>query len=427
VTERPNIVLVMTDQQRMDSLACYGNRFTETPNTSAMAAAGMRFDAALTPWPVCTPARGTCWTGLYPTAHGLIDNLYGVDNAFATHARVRETVWDRLRGAGYSTAHFGKWHLGEAQPPFFDHWEESFNSRRGHWIDGRLDGTYRPDRATDAACRYIAARSGQTQPFAMVLSFYPPHDPYSAPARFYAPYRGRGVPFAGYYASVSALDHNLGLLRATIATAGLGPRTVVIYFSDHGDTFWYRREGEHKFVCTDDALRIPLLIEGPGVATGGSCPLPVGLQDLAPTLEALAGLAPSGHGASLVPLLGGGRPAGWRRGFYVQNVTHVSGIVQRAWRTDRWKLIVAANGAHELYDLAADPEEELNIFLTPRPDGGFERFTHYPDHAREIDALAAGMEREAARIGDGEGQAMVAAMRAGLGPRLAALGAAPSG
>ena len=290
IPSRPNIVLVMTDQQRMDSLACYGNRFTETPETSRMAANGLCFDAALTPWPVCTPARATAWTGTYPSTHRVIDNLYGVDNAFATHSAVKTTVFDTLQSAGYATAHFGKWHLGEAPPPFFDHWEESFNSRKGHWIDGKLDGTYRPDRATDAATAWIAGRAGQDRPFALLLSFYPPHDPYSAPARFYAPYRGKGVPFAGYYAAVSALDHNLGRVRGALAAAGLTENTVVLYFSDHGDTFWYRREGEHKFVCHDDAIRIPLLAEGPGIAAGSRSAAAVGLQDLAPTMLDLAGV-----------------------------------------------------------------------------------------------------------------------------------------
>ena len=420
----PNIVLVMTDQQRMDSLACYGNCFTRTPETSRMAGQGLCFDTALTPWPVCTPARATAWTGVYPTRHGVIDNLYGVDNAFATHSRVPTTVFDRLKSAGYRTAHFGKWHLGERQPPFFDHWEESFNSRRGHWIDGKLDGEYRPDRATDAAVRWIGDRGGDDRPFAMVLSFYPPHDPYSAPLRFYEPYRGRGVPFAGYYAAVSALDHALGRVRDALAEAGLAEDTVVVYFSDHGDTFWYRREGEHKFVCTDDALRIPLIVEGPGIAPGTRCAAPVGLQDLAPTMLELAGLdpPPETQGRSLVPLLRGQEPGDWRGGFYVQNVTHVSKLRQRAWRTDDRKLIVSEDGAHEFYDLQADPEEELNVFLTPREDGGFERFTHYPDFAREIDALAADMMAEAKRLDDGEGEALIAAIREELAPRLAALG-----
>lgn len=417
---KPNIVIVMTDQQRMDSLACYGNCFTQTPETSEMASQGMCFDTALTPWPVCTPARATAWTGTYPSRHRVIDNLYGVDNAFASHSEIPLTVFDRLRSAGYTTAHFGKWHLGEAHPPFFDHWEESFNSRRGHWIDGKLDGEYRPDRATDAAIRWLASRSGQDSPCAMVLSYYPPHDPYSAPLRFYEPYRGRGVPFAGYYAAVSALDHNLGRVRGAIRDAGLRDNTVVIYFSDHGDTFWYRREGEHKFVCTDDSLRIPMIVEGPGIAPGARCGAAVGIQDLAPTLLELADQpVPSEiQGRSLVPLLHGQTPPDWRSGFYVQNITHISGLHQRAWRNSEWKLIVSDNGAHELYNLTLDPEEELNVFVTPRDDGGFERFTHYPDFAPTIDQLAGDMLAEAERLGDEEGVALIVGMRTRLAARL---------
>ncbi|MEZ5863097.1 MAG: sulfatase-like hydrolase/transferase [Geminicoccaceae bacterium] len=424
MSTRPNIVLVLTDQQRRDTLATYGNRFTETPAADAMAAAGMTFENAYTPWPVCTPARGTMWTGVYPHAHGLIENLYGVDDAFATHCTTHETVWAQLQRAGYLTAHFGKWHLGEKQPPFFDVWEESFNSRRGHWLDGKLDGEYRPDRQTDAATAFIAGQRHADRPFAMVLSFYPPHDPYSAPARFYAPYRGRGVPFAGYYAAVSALDHNLGRVRQALRDAGLAANTIVIFYSDHGDTFWYRPEGEHKFVCHDDAIRIPFLAEGPGIAPGSRAAAAIGLQDLTPTMLEIAGAPlPEGlHGRSLLKLLRGEADAGRPVDAYVENITHKSRIHQRAIRTDRWKLIASANGAHELFDLAADPEEELNIYLTPRDDGGFERFKHYPDQAPVIAGLCERMAAEAARIGDAEGLEIIGRVQADIGPRLAALG-----
>ncbi len=424
MSTRPNIVLVLTDQQRRDTLSAYGNRFTETPAADAMAAGGMTFENAYTPWPVCTPARGTMWTGVYPHAHGLIENLYGVDDAFASHCTSHETVWAQLQRAGYLTAHFGKWHLGEKHPPFFDVWEESFNSRKGHWLDGKLDGEYRPDRQTDAAAAFIARQQDAEQPFAMVLSFYPPHDPYSAPARFYEPYRGRGVPFAGYYAAVSALDHNLGRVRQALRDAGLAGNTIVIFYSDHGDTFWYRPEGEHKFVCHDDAIRIPFLAEGPGIAAGSRNAAAIGLQDLTPTMLEIAGAPlPDGlHGRSLLPLLRGEADSGRPASAYVENITHKSRIHQRAIRTDRWKLIASANGAHELFDLQADPEEELNIYLTPRDDGGFERFKHYPDQAPVIADLCERMTEAAARIGDAEGQEIIGVVQADIAPRLAALG-----
>ncbi len=423
MAKRPNIVLVCTDQQRMDSLACYGNRFVSSPGTDAMAAAGMAFDRAFTPWPVCTPARGTMWTGVYPHAHGVIDNVYGVDNAFATQATFKQTVFERLQAGGYLTAHFGKWHLGEAHPPFFDVWEESFNSRQGHWIDGKLDGEYRPDRCTDAAIAFLERQADGDKPFAAVISYYPPHDPYSAPKRFYEPYRGKGVPFAGYYAAVSALDEDLARIRAALEATGLKDNTVVIYYSDHGDTFWYRREGEHKFVCFDDAIRIPFLVEGPGIAAGSRSVAPVGLQDLTPTMLDFAGLPVPDtlHGRSIRPILSGATPADWRDDYYVETITHISKIEQRSVRTERWKLIASASGAHELYDLEADPEEELDVFVTPRPDGGFERFKHYPDHAPVIAELAGRLRRNAEAIGDTRGVELAGDVDAAIKDRLAAL------
>ncbi len=416
----PNIILVCADQQRMDSLACYGNRFISSPGTSAMAANGMVFDRAFTPWPVCTPARGTMWTGLYPHAHGLINNLYGVDNAFATHANVKQTVFDRLQQAGYLTAHFGKWHLGEIRPPFFDVWEECFNSRVGHWVDGKLDGTYRPDLATRRSIEFLESPRAAERPFVMVQSYYPPHDPYSAPKRFYEPYRGRGIPFAGYYAAVSALDHNLAAIRDALARTGLAGNTYLIYYSDHGDTFFYRPDGEHKFVCFDDAIRIPFIVEGPGIARGSRSAAAIGLQDLTPTLLDLAGApVPGGlHGSSLRPILLGATPAGWRDDYFVENITHLSKTAQRSLRTEHWKLIASASGQHELYDLAADPEEELDVFLTPRDDGGLERFKNYPDYAPVIADLAARMRRAAAAIGDGDGVALADRVNAAIAARL---------
>lgn len=392
MTDRPNFVLIFSDQHRADALGCAGSAFVQTPCLDRLAAEGTRFDQAFTPWPVCTPARASLWTGTYPTTHGIIDNVYDIDNAFESVGRIKTTVFDRLRAAGYLTAHFGKWHLGEAQPPFFDIWEESFNSRKGHWMDGKLDGRYRPDVQTDASIAFLRRHAEEPDgaPFVMVQSYYPPHDPYTAPARFYAPYRDKGVPFAGYYAAVSALDWNVGRIVETLEQTGLRQNTVVIYFSDHGDTFFYRPEGEHKFVCTEDAIRVPLIVSMPGgIATGAVSDKPVGLQDIAPTLLDLADARPLEpcHGRSLKPLLSGQPVPNWRRGHYVQNITHVSQIEQRAWRSDGWKLIASADGEHALYNLSADPEEELNVFATPREDPGFDRYKHYGSHADVVAAL----------------------------------------
>ena len=419
MNKRPNIVLICTDQQRMDSLACYGNQFVKSPNIDRFAKGATRFTQAFTPWPVCTPARATMWTGVYPHLHGVIDNVYGVEDAFASHSKIKATAIDAIHQAGYLTAHFGKWHLGDRQPASFDIWEESFNSRQGHWIDGLREGIYRPDQQTNACVRFLETQQGGTQPFLMIQSYYPPHDPYTAPAKYYEHYRGRGIPFAGYYAAVTALDACTGKILDALDRTGHRENTIVIYFTDHGDTFWYRKEGEHKFVCFDDAIRIPFLVRGPNVVSGAIRDEHIGLQDISPTIMDYAGVSPSPdmHGMSLRPLLEG-RTVPWREGFYVQNITHVSSIVQRCIRTQEWKLIAAENGEHQLFDLITDPEEELDIFLTPRPDPGFERYKHLPDHATVIKTLCDQMEAEATRISDAIGLKLATMVRAAIAPRL---------
>src|SRR5262245_12293272 len=158
----PNILLIMADMQRSDALGCYGNVFVQTPNIDRLAGAGIRFTSCFTPFPLCTPARATLWTGVYPHAHNVIGNVYGVGNAFSAFGHVRTLVFDRLKAAGYATAYFGKWHLGEENPGCFDVWK-AHNSLGGHWVDGRQamqGGIYLADRETDEGIAFLRERKG---------------------------------------------------------------------------------------------------------------------------------------------------------------------------------------------------------------------------------------------------------------------------
>ncbi|MEO1016226.1 MAG: sulfatase-like hydrolase/transferase, partial [Pseudomonadota bacterium] len=316
MTNRPNIIVIMPDQQRADTLGCYGNKFTETPNLDRLAGRGVVFDRAFTPYPICTPARCTMWTGMYPHGHGITWNFYGVDNLFEEQATQKTTVFDLLKDAGYLNAYFGKWHLGEKPNPAFDVWD-AFNSRGGHWVDGRQsfqDGVWKPAAQTDACIAFLESEQAQSdQPFIMVQGYYPPHQPYTAPLEFYEPYRGKGVPCAGYYASVTGLDFHTGRILETLERTGLKDNTVFIYLSDHGDTFNYREGSKNKFVCHDDAIRIPFLLSWPnGAPSGTRVKAPIGLQDLAPTILDLADAETPDwmHGRSILPLLSGD-DAGW--------------------------------------------------------------------------------------------------------------------
>lgn len=406
---RPNFVLIMADQQRWDTLGCYGNSFVVTPNLDALAAGGMRFTRAFTPYPVCTPARTTMWTGVYPHVHGLVENVYQQDDALAETARVKRTVFHELAEAGYDCAYFGKWHLGDLNPGPFSVWE-AFNSRGGHWADGRQasqGGTYRPDVQTEDCIRFLESRKAGDKPFMMVQGFYPPHNPFTAPEAFYAPYRGKGVPFAGYYAACSALDACVGRIVAALEATGQRENTVIVYFADHGETFNYREDSKHKFVCFEEAIRIPFVLDWPGrVTPGRAVDAPVGLEDLMPTVLDLAGLPRPAllQGASLAPWLQG-TPSGWREDYYVQNRTHGNGYHQRALRTDKWKLILSEGGPSSLFDLATDPEEELDLFDVPHEDI-HDQYRHYPSHRPVINELATRLAERARSIGDQHGIAI---------------------
>jgi arylsulfatase A-like enzyme len=403
VPDRPNLVLIMSDQQRYDSLQCNGNKFAETPCLDELATEGARFTKCFTPWPVCTPARASMWTGVYPHAHGVIENVYGIDNALQTVSRVPTTVFDLLKRAGYTTAYFGKWHLGEKNPGVFDVWD-GFNSLGGHWVGGITDGQYKPDVQTDRCIEYLRSVAKRRQPFVMVQGYYPPHDPFTAPRRFYEPYRRKGVPFPGYYAAVSNIDYNTGRIVRAIDELGLKENTMIVFFSDHGETFLYREEGEHKFVCHDESIRVPMIVRWPGHVRPGMVLDPiVGLEDLMPTMLDVAGCPRPEylHGRSIRPSLEGGA-LGPRDAYYVENVTHRSRYVQRCIRTDDWKLILSQNGPHSLYNLVDDPEEELDVFDTPRDDS-MKQFAHLPSYRLQIRQLAAIMRAHAQRLDDAIG------------------------
>ncbi len=402
---KPNIIFIMTDQQRWDSLACNGNDFASTPNIDALAAQGVRCTNSFTPWPVCSPARATVWTGVYPHKHKVQFNVYGIENAFEEYSDVKTTLFHILRDTGYKTAYFGKWHLGEGDPGMFDVWR-GFNSLGGHWVDAKPNGVYKPDQQTDQLIDFMGSSAKSDRPFFATIGYYPPHDPYTAPERFYALYRNRGVPYAGYYAAVSAIDHCVGRIITTLTELGIAENTIVLYFSDHGDTFFYREEGEHKFVCHEEAIRVPLIVKWPERIQGDSVlPQVVGLQDLMPTvLDWIELEIPEGlHGSSFAPLLDGDG-SNWREHYYVQNITFTSKYPERCIRSKDWKLILNTLSRKRpsrnlLYNLGKDPEEELNIYDTPREDK-HDRFRHVTPSTETIAELAHKLRAQARQIKD---------------------------
>ena len=254
-------------------------------------------------------------------------------------------------------------------------------------------------------CAYLRQHAEDTQPFCVVQSYYPPHEPYTAPKRYVDVYRGKGIFRPGYYAAVTAIDDCVGQILATLDEMGVRENTVVLYTSDHGEHFNYRAKN-NKTTGHDDSIRIPMILSWPGtlpaarVVQGAA-----GLEDVVPTLLELCDVATPGdlHGKSLAPLATGAQTEGAAT-YHVQNVedfrsyaeweVHMAGVYpsdsrshfsptkewdrQRALWTRTHKLVLSEHGDHLLYDLAQDPEEELNIYGAPKGDI-FNQYGHYAD------------------------------------------------
>jgi arylsulfatase A-like enzyme len=388
--DRPNVVVFFTDQQRWDTT---DNPLDLTPNFDRMARAGTHAVHAVTPQPVCAPARAALQTGRYPTTTGCFRNgipLPADERTLAHH----------FRAAGYTTGYIGKWHLAGADPVpagergGYEHWlaanllEFTSDAYRTVMFDERSDPValpgYRSDAMTDAAIRFIADH--HDEPFFLFLSCLEPHhqnelDNYPAPDGYAQRYAGRWLPpdvaaltapgdpttqhVAGYCGQVKRLDEGLGRLRDALRSLELTDRTILAYTSDHGCHF-KTRNTEYKRSCHDGSLRVPLALCGPGFDGGGRIDGAVSTLDLPPTLLDAAGLAVpeemQGHS-----LLRADRPA---ESYFQVSESEVG----RGIRTSRWKYYAVAPDAdpwhepgadryveHALYDLDSDPAELTNL------------------------------------------------------------------
>ncbi|MBN1421633.1 MAG: sulfatase-like hydrolase/transferase [Planctomycetes bacterium] len=409
---RPNILLIISDQFRHDALGCVRS-WVETPCLDRLAKQGVRFARAYTPQALCSPARGSIFTGLYPHAHRLEGNVYDLPDA------TKDPRWNlggifpkALRAAGYVTGYVGKWHLGEEKPDGFDLWQ-GFNSLLPHWLGKKDESPYRSDVETDAGIAFLEAN--RARPFFLCQSYYPPHTPYTAPKRFrdlYRDVREVGEDPPEYYAAASAVDWNAGRLVERLDALGLGDRTLVIFAADHGEVFGRRPGANNKNVCFDGSARIPFIVRFPPAFAGGAVRRElVGLTDIAPTILDAARLrAPSVlHGRSLLDLARGSGP-GWRESIVLQNhpIAREKGerITSRAIVAGDRKLILRdrlpARGEtlHDFYDLARDPQEHANLFGR--------------DHGREIEDLLGRLESWARDTRDATAVDLAAACRKAL-------------
>jgi arylsulfatase A-like enzyme len=411
----PNILFILSDQQRWDTCGCYGQPQAITPNLDQMAGQGVRFQYAFTCQPVCGPARASLQTGKYPTEVGCHTNHRMLP-------LTEKTIAHHLSQRGYEVGYLGKWHLASTGPlngpddfltkpvpperrgGYRDFWlasdvlEFTSHSYDGHMFtaDGQKrlfpPGRYRADVLADWAIEYLEARQSE-RPFFLFLSYIEPHHqndhghyegPLGSKERykdFVAPGDLRGAggdwrqEYPDYLGCIHSLDENLGRLRDTLQRLGVAENTLVVYTSDHGSHFRTRND-EYKRACHEACIRIPLVMHGPGFRGGQVVPQLVSLIDLPPTILRAAGVPPpaSMRSRPLQDLLSG-TAVDWPEEVFLQISESQCG---RAIRTRKWKYSVRApdKGGDEpsspvyvedfLYDLEEDPHEQVNLVADTR-------------------------------------------------------------
>jgi arylsulfatase A-like enzyme len=392
--DRPNVLLIVTDDLGYGDLASYGAPDIRTPHIDRLAREGVRLTEAYANGAVCTPTRAALMTGRYQQRIGLEDVL---SIAPVHHHKglvaTGDTLPALLKKNGYATALYGKWHLGYA-PEFspnahgFDDFFGVLSGAVDHYTHQRADGepdlfeNGRPVATTEYLTDAITRRGVQfleqqaDRPFFLELAYTAPHWPFQPPDRPVSRRPGQQVrlrqlpsddaaPSRGDYASmVERVDDGVGQILAALDRLQLASNTLVIFTSDNGGE-WLSRNlpfFHRKGTLWEGGIRVPMLLRWPGRLRAGHVSTQVAItMDLTATiLAATQSVAPAGHqldGIDLVPHLRDAQPVLQRRLFW-RRLPFPDG--QAAVRDGRWKLLL--DGPHALlFDLETDFGERHDL------------------------------------------------------------------
>ncbi len=415
---RPNVLLIVTDDQRPDTISALGNPIIHTPNLDRLVREGTAFTRAIAPNPICVPSRAEIMTG----CDGFRNHV-GVFGAKMNPELVR---WaDCMRSSGYHAWYVGKW-MNDGRPinrgyeesdglfasggakwykPQVDHHGRPVTGYRG-WIFQDDQGDKFPEKGVglrpdidkefgDAAIRFINRKP--ENPFFLHANFTAPHDPLFMPPGYEGKYDPEKIPLppnflprhpfdhgnfegrdeqllpwprtpkdvredlAVYYAVISYMDEQVGRILDALDATGQAQSTIVIFTSDQGLAM-----GSHglrgKQNMYEHTVGTPLVFRGPGIPRGERRHAQCYLRDLYPTVCDMAGIRvpDTVQGRSLAPVL-----RGEAESVYPCVFGHFSNT-QRMIRTDRWKLVHYPQiGKYQLFDLENDPHELENLAVGP--------------------------------------------------------------
>ena len=327
--ERPNVIVILTDDQGWGDLSIHGNTVVNTPNIDRLAREGAQFDRFYVS-PVCSPTRAEFLTGRHHTRLGIYDTSEGAERCNADETMIGEF----FKKAGYSTAAFGKWHNGMQYPyhPNARGFDEFYGFCSGHWGDyfspmlehnnEMVQGNgFIVDDFTDKALEYM--EQNRSDPFFIYLPYNTPHSPMQVPKRWWNKYKDKELTqdfpkkklekadhTRAALAMCDNIDWNVGRLLDKLQELQLAENTIVIFFCDNGPNGerWNGGMRGRKGSTDEGGVRSPMFVRWPAkIQAGKMIPQISSVMDLLPTLAEAAGIDLTGNrpldGISLMPLL----------------------------------------------------------------------------------------------------------------------------
>jgi arylsulfatase A-like enzyme len=420
---RPNVIVMLTDDQGTLDANCYGSTDLVTPNIDRLAATGIRFTQAYAHM-VCCPARAALLTGRHPQRSGISNwtqgDRYGSDLPKINMATEEITLAEAIKAAGYRTALFGKWHLGakvghgpldQGFDTYFGHLGGFIDNYRHYFLHSKgfhdlWDGNdelfrrdeYYPDLLVDRALHFIEADGAV--PFFMLVAFNLPHYPEQPMAKFQDAYSDMPMPRRSYARVISSVDEYIGQILDKLDATGNRENTIVIFMSDNGHSVennagisvndhssgyppghYYLAHGGggntgkwigHKGTFLEGGIRVPAILSYPArIAPGQTRDQVVTIMDWFPSVVDLCGIelnenSPRLDGHSVVPIVKDASMPSPHHVLYFEWTNHW------AVRRGDWKLIGKQDAkshtvALSLHNLA-EPSPEVRDHTLERPD-----------------------------------------------------------
>jgi arylsulfatase A-like enzyme len=383
--KKPNVVIVITDDQGYGDLSCHGNPVLKTPNLDKLHDESVR----LTDYhvaPTCSPTRAALITGHWTNRTGVWHTIMGRSMLRANEV----TIGQIFKDGGYSTAMIGKWHLGDNYPYrpedrgfewVYRHGGGGVGQTPDYWDNAYFDGSYWfngkavpakgfcTDVFFNQAKKFMKEQQKKDNPFLVYLCMNAPHGPMHSPVKYSLPYKQLHVNVANFYGMIANIDDNVGKLRTFLRETGLEDDTILIFTTDNGSSSGAKIFNDgmrgQKGSEYDGGHRVPFFISWPNGKLGGGHDVKkiTSYVDVVPTLIDMCGVpAPRGvkfDGTSIKSLLYG-TAKNWPDRILVTDSQRVRDPIK--WRksavmTDRWRL----NNGKELYDIDADPGQRYNI------------------------------------------------------------------